>query len=1080
MAPAVLVALCLSMLVLFSTPPAGAQSIVPLDHRVIDAEYSKALQRIVTVSGMPSNQLHLYNPLTLEDIAVDLPYPPTCVSISPDGLYAAVGHNSHISYVRLVMPALLKTVPVSCDVFDIVLAGNGYAYAFPRVNLYQVRCVKLETGQETLSASYSIYYGTRAKLHPDGAALYTANNGLSPSDIEKLGIADGTAAVLYDSPYHGDFPMCGDLWMSEDGFRIFTKCGKVFSSSTLRAEDMLYKGSLAATSFIQQMSHSLAASLVASIPGVRYGTSPNADTEVWFHEGDFLEFMTKRALPKFKVNGGSYASHGRFVFFNNAGNRAFVIVRADATSGMLFDDGVVNYNADMNALARTISTSAGDGGKITPPGPITVAYRGSQTVAISPDPGYEIADVVVNGASIGKKSSFQFSKMVRDQTITASFSPCAQCPSDPFKLLNHKVIDAEYSKVLDRIVTVSQTPRNQLHIYHPATQEDTEIDLPSAPTCVSVGPEGLHAAVGHDGWISYVDLAVPALLKVLPVTTVAVDIVLAGNGYVYAFDGDRVRCINLETGLETLNTGHPFDAGARAKLHPGGGAIYTADYSTILKFSIADGTAAYLYDSPDSGDYMMGRDVWMSEDGFRVFTRYGTVFRASETASEDMTYNGSLADLSAIVHLTHTAAAGKVLAIPEKPDGEAWAYNYDDLGLLNKRALPGFKVDGTVYPAHGKFVFVNRKGNTCYFIVQGSTMPVDYGVVTLPVKTLTQTFSITASAGAGGTINPLGVTHIGAGRSITFTASPNPGYKISKIVVDGVSVGTGPTYTFDYVTAGHRITAYFALDLDYFAMQVGNRESSRVTDLKSGAIANGTSSISSGPAYPQGPPYQVEHNLNGVLSRSWYLKDANGLYLARESSGQTDLIFYTPLVVAKSALKAGMKWSSQSDTNYGSHAKVDAAVGKQVLVSVPAGKFYAFPISYRMTATSGGQTATLDWVDHFVPYIGAVKSSSTDKKYETTSFAVVSGTVSAPPPVLTGVSPASGKVGRKVRITGYQFGATQGTQVLKIGGAQVTKIVAWTDTAIDCIVPTGAGTGIVTIIGDPWRGNTDVRFTVTP
>ena len=45
--------------------PARAQSMIrQLNHRVVDAEFSKALDSIVTVSTMPKNQLHIYSPKT--------------------------------------------------------------------------------------------------------------------------------------------------------------------------------------------------------------------------------------------------------------------------------------------------------------------------------------------------------------------------------------------------------------------------------------------------------------------------------------------------------------------------------------------------------------------------------------------------------------------------------------------------------------------------------------------------------------------------------------------------------------------------------------------------------------------------------------------------------------------------------------------------------------------------------------------------------------------------------------------------------------------------------------------------------
>src|SRR5690349_23306229 len=71
--------------------------------------------------------------------------------------------------------------------------------------------------------------------------------------------------------------------------------------------------------------------------------------------------------------------------------------------------------------------------------------------------------------------------------------------------LSFRPVAAEYSPQLDRIVMVSASP-NQLHIYNAATNVDVTVNLPKAPVALSVSPDGLHAAVGHDALVSYVNL----------------------------------------------------------------------------------------------------------------------------------------------------------------------------------------------------------------------------------------------------------------------------------------------------------------------------------------------------------------------------------------------------------------------------------------------------------------------------------------------------------------------------------------------------------------------------------------------
>ncbi len=71
-------------------------------------------------------------------------------------------------------------------------------------------------------------------------------------------------------------------------------------------------------------------------------------------------------------------------------------------------------------------------------------------------------------------------------------------------------------------------------------------------------------------------------------------------------------------------------------------------------------------------------------------------------------------------------------------------------------------------------------------------------------------YTITASAGTGGTISPSGVVSVSQGASKTFAIAASSGYTISSVVVDGVSVGAVPSYTFPSVMAAHTINAVFA------------------------------------------------------------------------------------------------------------------------------------------------------------------------------------------------------------------------------------------------------------------------------
>ena len=72
-----------------------------------------------------------------------------------------------------------------------------------------------------------------------------------------------------------------------------------------------------------------------------------------------------------------------------------------------------------------------------------------------------------------------------------------------------------------------------------------------------------------------------------------------------------------------------------------------------------------------------------------------------------------------------------------------------------------------------------------------------------------RTFTISATAGAGGSISPSGSVFVAEGSDKVFTITPNSGYHIADVQVDGISVGAVSTYTFTDVAANHTISATF-------------------------------------------------------------------------------------------------------------------------------------------------------------------------------------------------------------------------------------------------------------------------------
>ncbi|HEY5540657.1 MAG TPA: YDG domain-containing protein [Coriobacteriia bacterium] len=126
------------------------------------------------------------------------------------------------------------------------------------------------------------------------------------------------------------------------------------------------------------------------------------------------------------------------------------------------------------------------------------------------------------------------------------------------------------------------------------------------------------------------------------------------------------------------------------------------------------------------------------------------------------------------------------------------------------------------------------------------------------------TYAITATAGSGGSISPIGVTTVSYGGSQTYTIAPGAHYHIVNVIVDGASKGTTTSVTFTNVANNHTISASFAIDTYTLTYTAG-----------AGGTVNGVASLM--------------QTVGWGLDGSPVLASPNGGYhFARWSDGSTD------------------------------------------------------------------------------------------------------------------------------------------------------------------------------------------------
>ena len=169
----------------------------------------------------------------------------------------------------------------------------------------------------------------------------------------------------------------------------------------------------------------------------KHNTIPIAKTEHARYEGSSYEGYNDYYLVVvfgYHVVNGKKADTPFYLSANNgigAGN-------ANATHG----PHLLQVKVDE---VRIITATADEHGKIAPTGDVAVPKGESKTFTITPDSGYHIKDVLVDGKSVGAVSTYTFENVVDNHTIHATFArkhtptpstPTVEIPDDDALGLN--------------------------------------------------------------------------------------------------------------------------------------------------------------------------------------------------------------------------------------------------------------------------------------------------------------------------------------------------------------------------------------------------------------------------------------------------------------------------------------------------------------------------------------------------------------------------------------------------------------------------------------------------------------------
>jgi hypothetical protein len=137
--------------------------------------------------------------------------------------------------------------------------------------------------------------------------------------------------------------------------------------------------------------------------------------------------------PVWPADGGANHAETTCVIEGlKAGTTYYFVVRAHVGTDESGDSNEVTYQPEAPApTIYTITASAGSHGTISPSGSISVSSGAGQSFSFAPNSGYKVAAVTVDGQSVGAVSSYTFSKVTQNHSISVSFSTMGDINQPP-------------------------------------------------------------------------------------------------------------------------------------------------------------------------------------------------------------------------------------------------------------------------------------------------------------------------------------------------------------------------------------------------------------------------------------------------------------------------------------------------------------------------------------------------------------------------------------------------------------------------------------------------------------------------
>ena len=446
--------------------------------------------------------------------------------------------------------------------------------------------------------------------------------------------------------------------------------------------------------------------------------------------------------------------------FQSCDDLRFAFVYTGKGGAQISVDNVQLY-ADVREDYIAVTATSGEGGAIDPAGTTLVKKGTSKTFNVVPATGYEVANVVVDGTDLGPISYYTFERVGTDHTISATFQK-AQAGGE--------------IAIFSVLTTVAGAggavqPVGQTKV---ATGETVNVTFvpDEGYQLASVKVNGRKVEVTDNAYALTMDqnYAVTADFEVIP----DVPQVMFENDF-ESVSGDKFPFHGWT--LKGQNTNSTWKQ-------------YTY-YN--WKYEGNDSKHAYITnDEAAQDEYLISPvvDLSATRDGVLTFD-----FAYGEYGIKNKTFTATV-EVSTDGGKTWNA----IWNFQDSYTGQQ-ASNYIISGSAEVPVPAEYNVAGVQFAF--RYVHPNEDTIGQLAIDNVKLMAVETGEAA-------QKYTITATAGEGGSITPNGDVSVKEGASQTFAITANNGYEIADVLVDGSSVGAVESYTFSDVKANHTISASFS------------------------------------------------------------------------------------------------------------------------------------------------------------------------------------------------------------------------------------------------------------------------------